>query len=52
MRETDPRKLYEHETGERLDVESFSSVAKYCQWLELEYAHELAQKEVECADGE
>lgn len=33
------------------EVSLDSSVTKYCQWLELEYTHELTQKEVERADS-
>ena len=38
--ETNPRVVYEKATGEKINPNSFSSIAKYCGWLEGELAHE------------
>lgn len=40
---TNLQELYEETTGEELDLERRSALIKYCQWLELEFGHELAR---------
>ena len=41
---TNPREAYTRATKEVLDESSNFSIRKYCQWLELEYGHELARR--------
>lgn len=44
---TNLQELYEETTGEELDLERRSASIKYCQWLELEFGHELARWEIQ-----
>jgi hypothetical protein len=41
-----PRKLYQTATGIEFNPSSPVSVAKYCDWLEREYSHELKAKQL------